>query len=215
MWMDLARYSDTKGYEKDRHQQLHHDQLQLKTRRHFLKNCTTGLGGMWLSSMLGKAWGITEGNRIFRDPTTPLAPVMPHFAPKAKRVIYLHMAGAPSQLELFDYKPELEKLNGKECPKEFLEGKKFTFIQGIPKMLGSQYPFHQAGDGTLTEPAPARRLTPALNANAKMSTNHRRPPPRSQTKRTSRRHTGRLGWRIWSHSYAGKPRRERNDLHRS
>ena len=51
------------------------------------------------------------------------------------------MAGAPSQHELFDYKPELHKLNGKECPKEFLEGKQFAFIQGIPKMLGPQYRF--------------------------------------------------------------------------
>nr|WP_319609329.1 DUF1501 domain-containing protein [Oceaniferula marina] len=127
-------------------QQLHHDGLQLKTRRHFLKNCTTGLGGMWLSSVMGKAWGISEDHGIVRDPTTPLAPTVPHFAPKAKRVIYLHMAGAPSQLELFDYKPELQKLDGKECPKEFLEGKKFAFIQGVPKMLGAQFPFHRAGE---------------------------------------------------------------------
>ena len=70
---------------------------------------------------------------------------MPHFAPKAKRVIYLHMAGSPSQLELFDYKPELVKLDGKECPKEFLAGKQFAFIQGVPRMLSSQFPFHQAG----------------------------------------------------------------------
>ena len=69
-----------------------------------------------------------------------------HFAPKAKRVIFLHMAGAPSQLELFDYKPELTKLDGKPCPEEFLEGKKFAFIQGVPKMLGSVYPFHKAGE---------------------------------------------------------------------
>ena len=68
-----------------------------------------------------------------------------HFAPRAKRIIFLHMAGAPSQLELFDYKPELAKLDGKDCPREFLEGQRFAFIQGIPQMLGSQYPFHQAG----------------------------------------------------------------------
>jgi hypothetical protein len=55
------------------------------------------------------------------------------------------MAGSPSQLELFDHKPELTKLDGKECPQEFLAGKQFAFIQGVPKMLGSQFPFHQAG----------------------------------------------------------------------
>jgi hypothetical protein len=69
----------------------------------------------------------------------------PHFAPKAKRVIYIHMAGAPSQLELFDYKPELVKYHGMDCPAEFLEGKKFAFIRGVPKMLGPQGRFAQHG----------------------------------------------------------------------
>ncbi|MEL6926001.1 MAG: DUF1501 domain-containing protein, partial [Bacteroidota bacterium] len=70
----------------------------------------------------------------------------PHFAPKAKRVIYLHMAGGPSQLELFDYKPALEKLHGKECPPSLLEGKRFAFIQGVPRMLGPQAKFAQHGE---------------------------------------------------------------------
>ena len=69
----------------------------------------------------------------------------PHFAPKAKRVIFLHMAGAPSHLELFDYKPDLVKFDGKTCPESFLEGKRFAFIQGIPKLLGHQFPFAQHG----------------------------------------------------------------------
>jgi hypothetical protein len=60
-------------------------------------------------------------------------------------VIYLHMAGSPSQLELFDYKPELAKLNGKDCPKSFLEGKQFAFIQGVPQLLGPVYPFRRVG----------------------------------------------------------------------
>src|SRR5690606_995352 len=55
-------------------------------------------------------------------------------------------AGSPSQLELFDHKPELAKLDGKECPQEFLEGKQFAFIQGVPKMLGPQFSFHRAGE---------------------------------------------------------------------
>jgi uncharacterized protein (DUF1501 family) len=119
-------------------QQLHLEQARQHTRRHFLQKCSVGLGGMWLASQ-------AEGSALKKDPANPLLPDLAHFAPKAKRVIYLHMAGAPSQLELFDYKPELAKLDGKECPKEFLEGKQFAFIQGVPKMLASQFPFHQAG----------------------------------------------------------------------
>ncbi len=69
----------------------------------------------------------------------------PHFAPKAKTVIFLHMAGAPSQLELFDYKPALQKYDGKDCPSELLKGKRFAFIVGTPKMLGPQTQFNQYG----------------------------------------------------------------------
>lgn len=122
---------------------LQHAQLQHLTRRHFLSKCSTGLGAMWLAGAAGRAWGSSA--KLVKDPSAPLAPASPEFIAKAKRVIYLHMAGAPSQHELFDYKPELEKLNGKECPQEFLEGKQFAFIQGIPKMLGPQYPFQQHG----------------------------------------------------------------------
>lgn len=122
---------------------LQYRQLEHFTRRHFLSKCTTGLGAMWLASQ-GSSWA--GSNVLVKDPASPLAPASPKFPGKAKRVIYLHMAGAPSQHELFDYKPELEKLNGKECPKEFLEGKQFAFIQGVPKMLGPQYSFKQYGE---------------------------------------------------------------------
>ncbi len=67
------------------------------------------------------------------------------FPGKAKVVIYLHMAGAPSQLELFDYKPELMKMDGQDCPQSLLEGKRFAFIRGVPKMLGPQAKFAQHG----------------------------------------------------------------------
>lgn len=122
---------------------LQHEQLQNLTRRHFLSKCTTGLGAMWLANSTGRAWGSSIIAK--KDPANALAPASPQLAAKAKRVIYLHMAGAPSQHELFDYKPELMKLNGKECPKEFLEGKQFAFIQGVPKMLGPQFEFKQYG----------------------------------------------------------------------
>ena len=116
--------------------------LQHLTRRHFLSKCSTGLGAMWLA-MQGRSWG--SAGALVKDPASPLAPAPPLIAPRAKRIIYLHMAGAPSQHELFDYKPELAKLNGKECPQEFLEGKQFAFIQGVPKMLGPQFSFSQHG----------------------------------------------------------------------
>ena len=116
--------------------------LQNTTRRHFLQNCTTGLGGMWLANQMASASPLS----IQHDSSAPLAPLLPQKEPKVKRVIYLHMIGAPSQLELFDYKPELKKYDGKDCPQEYLEGQRFAFIQGTPQMLGPVYPFKQHGD---------------------------------------------------------------------
>jgi hypothetical protein len=118
---------------------LQHDTLRNLTRRHFLRHCTTGLGALWLATQ-GQA---ASGPSIRRDPARPLAPLPPQFPAKARHVIYLHMAGAPSQLEMFDYKPELAKLHGQDCPSEFLEGKRFAFIRGVPQLLGPVYPFHQ------------------------------------------------------------------------
>ncbi|MDB4708817.1 DUF1501 domain-containing protein, partial [Akkermansiaceae bacterium] len=75
-----------------------------------------------------------------------MSPKLSMIAPKAKRVIYLHMAGSPPQQELFDYKPELIKNHLKDCPQELLEGKTFAFIKGTPKLLGSIYDFKQHGE---------------------------------------------------------------------
>jgi hypothetical protein len=125
-------------------QEIRLAELSHTTRRHFLSKCTTGLGAMWAATMGDNLLGASE--KLHKDPANPLIPATPLLPGKAKRVIYLHMAGAPSQHELFDYKPELEKLDGKDCPKEFLEGKQFAFIQGVPKMLGPQFPFKQHGE---------------------------------------------------------------------
>lgn len=125
--------------------ELQHAELQRQTRRHFLKECGFGLGAIGLGSLLGSCGTSSAEIAAPILPNDPMAVRMPQFAPKAKRVIYIHMAGAPSQLELFDYKPELEKYHGKDCPAEFLEGKKFAFIQGVPKMLGPQGKFAQHG----------------------------------------------------------------------
>ncbi len=89
------------------------------TRRHFLQRCSLGLANLFLAGA---------------QPTG-----------KAKSVIYLHMAGSPTQLELFDYKPELIKYDGQDCPQHLLEGKRFAFIKGVPRMMGTPYKFARHG----------------------------------------------------------------------
>lgn len=120
-----------------------HDTLLQQTRRHFLRNCSSGLGALWLATQGGRAWGAS--GVLEKDMARPLHPSPPQLPGRAKRVIYLHMAGSPSQLELFDYKPELARQDGKDCPASLLAGKQFAFIQGVPKMLGPQFPFRQHG----------------------------------------------------------------------
>lgn len=122
------------------------EQAAYITRRLFFKDSLLGLGGMALGSLLGSCsnQGRQEG-LLERDPIHPFLPRAPHFTPRAKSVIYLHMAGAPSQLELFDYKPDLIKLDGQACPPSLLQGKKFAFIRGVPTMLGPQAKFAQRG----------------------------------------------------------------------
>src|SRR5579871_6875551 len=119
------------------------EHLEQITRRLFLKECGLGLGSL----ALGSLWGCSSpsSSNILFNASNPLQPRAPLFPGKAKSVIYLHMAGAPSQLELFDYKPALQKLDGQDCPNSLLEGKKFAFIRGVPKMLGPQAKFAQHG----------------------------------------------------------------------
>jgi Protein of unknown function (DUF1501) len=124
--------------------------LQYQTRRHFLRTCTTGLGALSLAALGGGCNFFDKKTASYTapifDPTNPLMPRSPHFAPRAKNVIYLHMAGAPSQLEMFDFKPDLAKLDGLDCPQSLLDGKTFAFIRGVPKMLGPQATFKQYGE---------------------------------------------------------------------
>jgi Protein of unknown function (DUF1501) len=110
------------------------------TRRHFLKGCPIGLGGLAFALLNGEARTDQP-----QDPANPLAPRPPHYAAKAKRVIYLHMAGSPSQLDIFDYKPELVRRNGEDCPQEFLQGRRFAFTTGTPKLLGTPQRFARHG----------------------------------------------------------------------
>ena len=119
--------------------------LQKNTRRHFIKESAMGLGALALGSFIGSCNREPSQNSLIFDPAHPLKSKLPPFPGKAKSVIYLHMAGAPSQLELFDYKPELMKMDGQDCPPSLLEGKRFAFIQGVPKMMGPQAKFSQHG----------------------------------------------------------------------
>lgn len=125
--------------------------LEYQTRRHFIKESAMGLGALALGGLIGcgksNSAGESAGN--FFDSANPLLPKPPMFPGKARAVIFIHMAGAPSQLELFSYKPELAKLDGQDCPQSLLEGKKFAFIRGVPKMLGPQANFRQHGQSGL------------------------------------------------------------------
>ena len=119
--------------------------LQSSTRRHFLKN--SGLGAIALSTLFGDS---LQAASPAGGVVNPLTPHDPHFAPKAKRVIYLHMTGSPPNLDLFDYKPELVKRTGQNCPDEFLKGKTFAFTSGTPKLLGTPRKFGRYGESGLT-----------------------------------------------------------------
>jgi hypothetical protein len=127
-------------------------QRQAQTRRQFVGWGAGGLGALFMNAAMAKQQGGTAlggadpaALNFARDPSTPLSVLPPQFAARAKRVIYLHMGGSPSQLELFDHKPVLTRFNGHDCPEAFLKGKRFAFITGVPKLLGAQFPFHQAG----------------------------------------------------------------------
>lgn len=124
--------------------------MQAHTRRHFLKESAMGLGALAMGALLGKCGDASSKySPIVFDPARPLLPKAPPLPGKAKSVIFLHMAGAPSQLELFDYKPELMKMDGQDCPPSLLAGKQFAFIRGVPKMLGPQAKFSQHGQSGL------------------------------------------------------------------
>lgn len=123
--------------------------LHAQTRRHFLANSGVGLGAMALAGLL-KQDGFAAPTAATGNPAAeinPLTPRAPHFAPKAKRVIYLHLTGSPPHLDMYDYKPELVKRSGQDCPDEFVKGKRFAFTSGMPKLMGTPRKFEQHGKG--------------------------------------------------------------------
>lgn len=117
-----------------------------QTRRHFFQDCGYGLGKIALASLLTGAT-VGSSQKLFADEQLkrPLPPRKPHFAPKAKAVIQLFMAGAPSQLDLFDYKPQLAKFEGKPIPPEIIGGQRYAFIRPDAAALGPRFKFAKHG----------------------------------------------------------------------
>ncbi len=116
------------------------DRLQAEsTRRHFLADCRVGLGAMALA-------GLGDAVPAASAAASPLSsPLGTHFPPKAKAVIYLFMAGGPSQLELFEPKPTLNSLHGQVTPESFTKGKRFAFLKHDAKLLGTKEKFRRYG----------------------------------------------------------------------
>ncbi|MBL9119278.1 MAG: DUF1501 domain-containing protein [Phycisphaerae bacterium] len=119
------------------------------TRRTFLgrvgEGLGVGLGSIALASLMGESHALGATGREGRAPTNPLAPRPPHFRARAKAVISIHLAGSPSQHELFENKPVLTKHHGQPCPDEYLKGEQFAFIKGHPTLLRCLYDFQRHG----------------------------------------------------------------------
>src|SRR5262245_46444601 len=118
--------------------------LHQHTRRHFFEECGAGIGKIALASLMTGAFrprtaaaSIPGGN--------PMAPREAHFPSRVKSVIYLFMAGAPSQLDLFDYKPMLAKYEGQPIPAEIVKDQRYAFIRRDSSMLGPRYRFQKHG----------------------------------------------------------------------
>ena len=124
------------------------DLLKEQTRKHFFGNCGVGLGSLALNQMMGT---YSEAKHVPKiDPSNPMSSRKAPLEAKVKNVIYLFMAGAPSHLELFDYKPKLNELNGQVPPPSLLKGKRFAFLKGNEKLLGSTRKFQRHGQCGMT-----------------------------------------------------------------
>ncbi len=111
---------------------VQYEKVRAQTRRHFFGQAGLGFGALALNQLLAEEkGGVGKGVKI---------------PAKAKSIIYLHMAGSPSQIDLFENKPALTKFHGKDCPEEYLEGKRFAFIKGTPKMMGSVFDYQKRGE---------------------------------------------------------------------
>jgi hypothetical protein len=118
--------------------------LRQSTRRHFFSQCGMGLGSLALAGLLDGRQG---GLRSLQAASNPFSPREPHFPARAKNVIFLFMAGGPSQLDMFDYKPMLNRLSGQPIPDSFVAGKRFAFMDSSHRvdLLGSKQSFRRFG----------------------------------------------------------------------
>ena len=117
----------------------------LQSRRDFLTSSAGGLGGIALTAALARE-GLLQA-QPGRDRVNPLAPKAPHFAPRARACIFLFMAGAPSQIDLFDPKPKLDELDGQPMPESLLEKVRFAFIRKETAVLkGTGVKFQKHGE---------------------------------------------------------------------
>src|SRR5258708_3081571 len=122
---------------------MHSEQLRTVTRRHFFRDCQVGLGSLALASLLRD--GKLEAAPADASKSHPLAARGAHFPARAKSVIFLFMAGGPSQLELFDPKPRLQEMNGQVIPESYVKNKRFAFIKQDAKLLGTKRTFSHCG----------------------------------------------------------------------
>lgn len=118
--------------------------LREQTRRHFFSDCRVGLGSIAMANLLAGSTDVAASERQ----KSMLAPKETMFPARAKRVIYMFMAGGPSQLDMFDHKPVLNKLNGEPMPQSYLEGKRFAFMASSHRtnLLGTKRRFRQHGE---------------------------------------------------------------------
>jgi hypothetical protein len=123
---------------------MNQNYLQQQTRRHFFSRCGIGVASIALGSLMRSAAYGEPASAIQK----PLAPKPPHFPAKAKRIIFLFMAGGPSQLEMWDHKPKLAELNGQPIPDSYIEGKRFAFMNSSHRtnLLGPRRRFDQHGE---------------------------------------------------------------------
>jgi hypothetical protein len=133
--MNMPGPADRRGLEQE--------QLLGVTRRHFFRRCGVGVGAMALHNLLQSDGHAAWVPKI--DPTQPMSARTPQFAPKAKNIIFLFMAGGPSQLELFEDKPKLTELTGQKPPQSLMQGKRFAFLKGTETLLGTSRKFDRYG----------------------------------------------------------------------
>ncbi len=128
---------------QDYHQELRREAAKFISRRWFFRECGVGLGAMALASLLGETSARGAGAKL--ELPDPLLPKAPHFAPKAKHVIYLFQAGAPSQLDMFDYKPTLRQYDGKPVPASVVQGQEYAFIKPDAALFATKFQFQRHG----------------------------------------------------------------------